>query len=469
MPDAFILRWKLDRPCVEVNRAEDVHLLVTVEPNPVFSSMASGATVPAGLATHLLLAVDVSGSMDVLVRRDPDAKKVGEGVTEGVVSDTVVSSVPSRREMACSVVQKMVERMGPDDLLTLIAFDDRPYVLCEAVRADQLDQLWQAIQKLGTVGGGGTNMGRAFQNVGEILARAHDEPRTRKLVLLTDGEDADPATTLATARSVGWNCKLPIVAFGTGECKVAFLSDLAKTSLAGAFNHIRDESAAQQLFQQALSDQKNVQAVGATLQLTLSPDVQVREMYRTRPEILFIGDLQPDGNRTVHLRLEHLERSRAYEFLVRCCLPARPAPQRLRIAKLSLTYEIPGADPPRQKAEANVVVEISSDTARIAERSGDVRRVLSRAEVQRQVLYLQSKIDNLNLASNVKDRSIVAKLLTALIQKFHDLGDQAMANHYRSMQQEFLNRGTISQEMLNRSLAASSRAEDIVVAQNIDF
>ena len=29
--------------------------------------------------------------------------------------------------------------------------------------------------------------------------------------------------------------------------------------------------------------------------------------------------------------------------------------------------------------------------------------------------------------------------------------------------------GTISQEMLNRSLAASSRAEEVIVAQDIDF
>jgi hypothetical protein len=37
------------------------------------------------------------------------------------------------------------------------------------------------------------------------------------------------------------------------------------------------------------------------------------------------------------------------------------------------------------------------------------------------------------------------------------------------MQSEFERTGSISQEMLNRSLAASSRAEDIVVAQDIDF
>jgi hypothetical protein len=42
-------------------------------------------------------------------------------------------------------------------------------------------------------------------------------------------------------------------------------------------------------------------------------------------------------------------------------------------------------------------------------------------------------------------------------------------NQYRQLQEEFLRRGTISQDMLNRSLAASSRAETAVAVQDIDF
>jgi hypothetical protein len=263
---------------------------------------------------------------------------------------------------------------------------------------------------------------------------------------------------------------LPIVAFGTGECKVAFLTDLAKTSLAGAFNHIRDETAAQQLFGQAVTNQKNIQATNVQLQLWLSPELQVRELYRTKPEILFVGDLQPDANHLVTLRLEQMERGKAYEFLFRCSLPGRPANQRFRIAKATLIYDLPSLQKTQEKLETNIVVESTADAARAAERSGDVRKVLARAEVQRQVLFLQGKIDMLKTGGgSQRDREIVAKLLDALIKKFDDFGDQAMANQYRAMKDEFTKQGTISQEMLNRSLAASSRAEDMVMAQDIDF
>jgi len=465
MSDAFSLRWKLDRPCLEENTPGDVYALLTIEPNASALASAPAGTIP----THLILLVDVSESMDVLVRRDPNAQKVGAASAEGKAAQRVVSDVPSRREMACDVVQKMVERLQGDDMLTLIAFDHKPYILAQAMSPNDMDNVWKAIQQLNTVGGGGTAMGTAFDSVRDVLTAIDDAPRTRKLVLLTDGEDDKPDGALASAKSVGWDFRLPIVAFGTGECKVAFLTDLAKTSLAGAFNHIRDEQAAQQLFGQAVKNQKNIQATNVQLQLWLSPELQVRELYRTKPEILFVGDLEPDGNHLVTLRLEQMERGKAYEFLFRCSLPGRPANQRFRIAKATLTYDVPSMNKTAEKLESNIIVESTADAHRAQERSGDVWKVLSRAEVQRQVLFLQGKIDVLKSGGNQRDREIVAKLLEALIKKFEDFGDQATANQYRTMKEEFTRKGTISQEMLNRSLAATSRAEETITTQDIGF
>lgn len=470
MPDAFNLRWKLDRPFLDQNTPTDVYTLLTIEPNQSALAGAAPSAATAAIPSHLILLVDVSESMDVLVRRDPNAQKVGSASAEGKAAQRVVSEVPSRREMACDVVQKMVERLQGDDLVTLIAFDDSAYVLAQAASPNDMDTVWSAIQKLSTVGGGGTAMGKAFASVREVLSTVQDEPRTRKLVLLTDGEDDDSEGALDAAKSVGWDFHLPIVAFGTGECKVAFLTDLAKTSLAGAFNHIRDETVAQQLFGQAVAGQKNIQATNVQLQLWLSPELQVRELYRTKPEILFVGDMQPDAAHQVALRLEQMERGKAYEFLFRCSLPGRPANQRFRIAKATLSYDVPSMDKVGEKVEANIVVEATADTNRAAERSGDVRKVLARAEVQRQVLFLQTKIDLIKAdKGNARDREIVAKLLEALIKKFEDFGDQATANQYRSMKEEFTRKGTISQEMLNRSLAATSRAEETITTQDIDF
>src|SRR6516225_10242947 len=453
MPDAFFLRWKLDRPFVEQNKGEEVYALVTIEPNASVLVQSSQAALPA----HLIILVDVSGSMDILVRHDPNAKNLGDAVTEGKASHKVFSDVPSRREMACTVVQKLTERMHGDDLLTLVAFDDKAHVLAQCASPENLDQLWPAIQRLADVGGGGTAMGQGLEAVRSLLATYPDSKRTRKLVLLTDGEDENPTQALAEAQALGRDFNVPIVALGTGECKVAFLKDVAQTTLAGTFNHIRTETDAEQLFHQVLSGQKNIQATNVVLKLWLSPDMQVR-------------DLQPDPAHIVELRLEQMERGKGYEFLFRCAVPRRAANQRFRIAKATLTYDLPALGRKQETVEANLVVEYTADAERARERSGDVRRVLARAEVQRQVLFVQAKADLLNRGhGSERDHALVANVLAALIKKFDEFGDQAMANQYRLMQEELQQKGTISQDMINRSLAASSRAEEVIVAQDIDF
>jgi hypothetical protein len=393
------------------------------------------------------------------------------------------------------VVRKLAERLDPRDLLSIVAFDDHVHVLAQGLSPSNLDGLAEAIRRLTVVGGGGTALGQALEAARQIILSSagppevgHGRPdagdsselppansylrdgRVRKLVLLTDGEDPEPARALAAARSLGAELRLPITAFGVGECKVSFLTQIAKTTLAGGFNHIRHEADAEQLFHQVLTGHKNVQATGVSLKLWLAPDVQVRELYRTRPEILFVGSLQPGPDNAVTLNLEQLERGKGYQFLLRCTLPRRGANQRLRVAKVTMTFDLPGLGRYQEVLQTNIIVEFSADPLRQAERSGDVRRVLARAEVQRQVLFLQTKADALKLGrGGDRDKVIVANLLKALIAKFAEFGDQAMANHYRAMEDEFERNGVISQEMLNRSLAASSRADEIILAQDIDF
>jgi hypothetical protein len=165
-----------------------------------------------------------------------------------------------------------------------------------------------------------------------------------------------------------------------------------------------------------------------------------------------------------------MERGKGYEFLFRCTVPKRQASQRFRVAKATLAYDLPAQGRKGESVEANIVEEYTADAERARERSGDVRRALARAEVQRQILFVQAKADLLNQGQgSERDRALVANVLRTLVQKLEEFGDHAMANQFRQMQEELQQKGTISQDMLNRSLAASSRAEEVIVARDIDF
>jgi hypothetical protein len=467
MADAFSLRWKLDQPFIHISRSEEIHALVTIEPNTaVLTDPPTGVALPA----HLFVLVDVSGSMDYLMRHDPTATTVGQQFTEGKSAVSVQSEVPSRREVACLVVRRLIESLGPSDLITLVGFDDTLHVLASAVPPTNNTDLGVALHRLQGVGGGGTVAANALEHVRQAVAANAAPGHTNKVILLTDGEDDQPERSLSETAALAKDSGVPLAAFGMGECKVAFLVELARTTLAGSFHHIRDDRDAEQLFRQTVSAQKNVVATKAVLKLWLSPDMHVRELYRTRPEILFIGDLKPDAANVVELALEQMEKGKAYEFLFRCVVPQRGAGQRFRLAKATLVYDLPAWSRTGETVETNIVVEYTDSEEQARQRSGDVRRVLARAEVQRQVLFLQGKIDTLKHGvGTALDRAMVAKLLVALIQKLDDLGDKLAANQYRTLQAEFQQNGTISQEMLNRSLAASSRAEEVMVARDVDF
>jgi hypothetical protein len=465
MPEAFRLRWKLDQPLLLAGRSEEIHALVTIEPNTTVLTTAGGA-----LPAHLFTLVDVSGSMDYLMRHDPSATTLGRFLAEGEAALSVASDIPSRREVAVDVVRRLIGSLRPDDRLTLVAFDGRPFLLGSSLSSNDRAGLEAAVTQLAHIGGGDTVAASALEMVRNQLAAVPEKGRACKVLLLTDGQDDEPERLRAEVAALSKDQGVPLAAFGMGECKVAFLAELARSTLAGSFHHVRDDNDAQQLFQQAVQGQKNVVATSAVLKLWLSPDMHVRDLYRTRPEILYVGDLEPDAANVVELPLEQLERGKAYEFLFRCVVPQRPAGQRFRLAKATLVYDVPALQRSGETVETNIVVEYTDSEEQARQRSGDVRRVLARAEVQRQVLFLQTKIDLLQQGKAAPaDRSVVAKLLDALMRKLDELGDTAAANQYRRLQAEFLQSGTISQEMLNRSLAASSRAEEVVVARDIDF
>jgi Ca-activated chloride channel family protein len=466
MAEEFILDWKVDQPAVLTGRREEVFTLVTVRPNlSKLGPLLEG--VQTALPAHLIVVVDVSGSMQLLIRDDPYAKILGSTTSEGNAVQMVQTNVPSRLEVAIHTVEQLTKRMGPDDRMTLIGFDHEAHPMITAAPAGA--ELSNAIQRLADTGGGGTSMGRGLASAVPALRNSNAGNATRKIVVLTDGEDQDVDLALQQARLIGSEHHVPIHAFGTGESNGPFLTDICKTTLGGGFNNIADEKDAARLFDEVLQGQKNTLATNVKLTLWLSPEILVQELYRTRPEILYVGKLRPNAENQIEVNLEYMERGKVYEFLFRCEVPARDA-GRFRLGKATLAYDIPALSLAGQKADANIVVEYTTDVERAQVRVGDVRRTIAQAEVQRQVLFMQEKRDLIESGrATEQDKAVVARLLDNLIQKFEEFGDQMNRNAYAKVRDEYRSKGTISQQTLNQSLASSSKVAEQVAVQEVDF
>jgi hypothetical protein len=466
MSEEFILECKLDQPAILAGQSTDLYSLVTIRPNISKLGALLESTGAQVLPAHLIVVVDVSGSMGTLIEDDPNLKVVGQGLVDGKSVNFIESSKPSRLEVAIRVVHRLMERMAPDDRMTLTAFDHSAYSLATELPPGM--QLKSAIQSLANTGGGGTSMGRAFQIIKNVLGQKKASSHTQRIVVLTDGEDQEADLAVGEAMELGRQFHVPIYAFGTGTSRGDFLMNLCKATLGGAYRDIANEQQAEDCFSEFLTTQKNILATNVSLQLWLSPEIFVRELYRTKPEILFVGDMQPDASNTVQIALEYMEKNKAYEFLFRCTVPQHDT-GRFRLAKACLLYDLPTLGLVGQRAEANIAVEFTTDAERALVRVGDVRKVIGQAEVQRQLLFLQTKRDILAAGkATEKDRTIVARLLDELIRRFDEHGDQASVNMYRNMKNEFLEKGLISQEMINRSLAASSKVEGTVAVQEVD-
>jgi Ca-activated chloride channel family protein len=457
MAEEFVLECRVDQPAVLAGQGSDVYVLTTINPNPARLGTLHTVGPEQSLPAHLIVLVDVSGSMQEIIRDDPHARIIGHDTAEGQPVAIVETTVPSRLAVAQGVVKRLIDRMQPADRLTLVAFDHQAYTLLSGALASDKAPMYRAAASLSETGGGGTSLGRGFQAVLKALGGLREEG-TRRVVLLTDGKDQEPDLALEQAHAVGTQNHIPIHAFGTGECRADFLKQVAQAS--GAFDYIFREEEAEQCFDRVFRSQQNILATKVMLSLWLSPEIFVQELYRTRPEILYVGALKPDASNAVTVPIEYMERGKDYQFLFQCKLPGRKALGSFRLARATLTYDVPQLGLTGQKAETNVVVEYTADRARAQVRVGDVRRVIAQAEVQRQVLFLQEKVDAIEKGgASTEDRAVVARLLDTLIKKFQEFNDQASVNQYRAMLAEYQRKGTISQDMLNRSLASSSRPQ----------
>jgi Ca-activated chloride channel family protein len=321
MTGEVTIQYALNRPRFPTLATEQVAYLY-LEAQPAASAVAAAAPL------NLALVLDRSGSM------------AGQKIRD-------------LRQAA----RLTLDRLGPDDLVSLVLFDDTVDVLAAARPAADRAALLAQIERIEERGG--TQMSLGLQ-AGLAQLRAGLGPdRVSRLLLLTDGETWDDEERCRELAQQAAALGAPITALGLGdEWNQALLTDLADLS-GGNWEFIDTPDRILAAFQHVVVTMQRTVVTNATLILRLVRHVQPRGVWRVRPLIDRLS-ARAVGERDVQVALGDLQ-SEGQSVLVELSLPPR-APGDYRLAQAEVNYDVPGAGA-GLKATADIVVTFTAEAA----------------------------------------------------------------------------------------------------------
>jgi Ca-activated chloride channel homolog len=254
---------------------------------------------------------------------------------------------------------EIVEKLKPDDRLSVVAFDHRANVIVSNQLLEQRDRVKNLIQKL--TADGGTDIDSGLKIAIQEIA-AGKQNTVSQIFLLTDGEnehgDNDRCIKLAQLASE-YNITINTLGFGANwnQDVLEKIADCARGTLA----YIETPEAVLQTFEKLFARARSIGLTNAYLTLDLTPQVRLAELKpiaQVTPETIEI-DIQQEGN---HLAVRlgdlaiDLERIILVNIYINQLLPGDRA-----IASIQVRYDDPAI------GEENIFSEIFFVTAQIQE------------------------------------------------------------------------------------------------------
>ncbi len=279
-------------------------------------------------------------------------------------------------------VKLVVDRMEPQDIVSVVIFDDNSQIIVPAQLATDKTAIKRAVD--GIRDGGGTAMSLGM-SVGLNELRKNASPSyVNRMVLLTDGVtygDADRCRRMADdAGAAG----IGIYPLGIGaDWDEDLLDNVGQRSSGVPAEFIRTPADALGLFTQQLQSAAAVAARNVHLTLRLAAGVTPKKAVKVLPLIADQG-AGSLSDREVLVSLGDLERDAPQGVLVELLIEPKPAGV-FRIAQAEVTYDVPGAGIQSEKARADAVVTFTNETVPPEEQNAVVLNYAEKANAHRLV------------------------------------------------------------------------------------
>ena len=289
----------------------------------------------------------------VLVEARPNetASQVRMPLNFALVLDHSGSMKGAKLQSIKEAVKLVVQHLAPDDIVSVVIFDDNVRVVVPAQPAR--DKAAITAQVDGIKDGGGTAMSLGM-SIGLTELRKHASPQlVNRMVLLTDGVtygDADRCRRIADdAGAAG----IGIYPLGIGaDWDEDLLDNIGQRSSGMPAEFIRRPDDALALFQQQLQSAEAVSVRSTQITLRLAAGVTPKRAVKVLP---VITELAQDrlSDREALVALGDLERSTPQAVLFELLVEPRPAGT-FRIAQAELQYDVPGAGVEHVRTDAVV-------------------------------------------------------------------------------------------------------------------
>jgi Ca-activated chloride channel homolog len=340
-----------------------------------------------------------------------------------------------------------VDRLGPQDLVSIVIFDDHADIVVPTQPAANKTALMAKIDAISERGG--THMSAGMQQGLNQLQQGLGAGRVNRMILLTDGETwEDQPNCLQLAQQAG-QMGIPITALGLGEeWNLQLLTGLASAS-GGTCEYVDAPEKVIAAFQGIVSAMQGTVVANAHMTLRLVMGVRPRAVWRVMPLIERLSH-RALSERDVQVSLGDLQQ-KGQSVLVEFTMPPRQAGT-YRMAQAEVSYDVPGSGARDQKAQVDVMVQFVQDQAAAQAVNGRVMNIVEKVtafKLQTQALD-EAAVGNIANATQ-KLRAAATRLL--------NLGELEMAQEAQAAADQMASGQQLSPKVTKRLHAATRKLD----------
>ena len=372
--------------------------------------MANDVTLTCRLNKASLPVMNTQQLVYVLIKAVPGAAmaQVQMPLNLSLVLDKSGSMQGKKIQNLRQAAKLVVERLGSQDTISIVAFSDRKYLIAESQPVTNKDELKKRIDRIRD-GGGTAISGGMGQGLAE-LDKAVGPDRVSRMLLLTDGQTfGDEKRCLKLGKKAG-DEGIVVNALGLGDDWNEDLLDEIAEASGGVADFIDSPDKIVTFFEQAVQSMQDTVVQNAQMILRLANGVTPRQVWQVLPMISNLG-YRPLSDRDVQVTLGELEKGQPRSLLVELLITPRPAGS-YRIAQAEVSYDVPGLKLTNEKVKADILLDFTADAVKARQYEPEVMNIVEKVtafKLQTRALE-EAKLGNVAGASQ-KLRAAATRLL----------------------------------------------------------